>query len=183
MALLATPISALAQPPAASASTTPEASMSCDEAVRAWTERAAKRSGLAITARACPSGLIRFEVAGAGCDFEVRRDGGFKRTLDDTFGVSPIADIKWEHAPEPMKKALGGLLSALATDPSLPIPTGAIRLRTAATTEGQTAGGVPARWRRPRTILAGAGVIVALGATAFGLRHRRRRRTSGAPTA
>lgn len=187
VALLALPAAAHAQAPAASSVVVPAASVpptsptgsaahdtggGCDDATRAWAERASKRTGLAITAVACPSGVVRLEVAGAGCDFEVRRDGGFKRTADGKLGVSPIANLEWEVAPEPMKEALAGLLSALAEDPSLPIPTGAVRYRA----DGEVAGGAKGLGSRRTQMIAFAGVMAALGALAFGLRRLRKRK-------
>jgi len=73
--------------------------------VAAWATGASQHSGLVIAATACPAGVVRLQVAGAGCDFEVARARGFQRTADGKFGVSPIADLDWNQAPEPMKKA------------------------------------------------------------------------------
>lgn len=108
------PPSALAPPPAEE----------CDPTVVAWTRAASTRSGLAITAVACPAGVVRLEIEGAGCDFEVARSRGFQPTADGRFYISPIANLDWNVAPEPMKKALAGLLAALAADPSLTLREG-----------------------------------------------------------
>ncbi len=108
-------------PPSASGAPAAEA---CDPGVAAWTKSASARTGLTIAAVACPVGVVRLQVTGAGCDFEVAPARGFQRTADGKFGVSPIADVNWDVAPEPMKKALAGVLSALAQDPSLTIRDG-----------------------------------------------------------
>ncbi len=166
----------LAPPPVASgisappvASTTHDAGLDCDEAVVAWTKGASQRTGLTITPGGCPSGVVRLKIAGAGCDFDVRREGGFQRTPDGSFGVSPIVNLDWDVAPEPMKKALAGLLSALAEDRSLPISTGRVRNHP----EGQR--DIEARFGSRRAQIAvGAAVIALLGAVVFGLRRRRR---------
>jgi len=161
-------------PPAAS--TTRDAGLDCDEAVVAWTKGASRRTGLTITPGGCPSGVVRLEIAGAGCDFEVRREGGFQRTPDGSFGVSPIVNLDWDVAPEPMKKALAGLLAALAEDRSLPVSTGRMRNHP----EGQREIEVGVGSRRAQ-IAVGAGAIALLGALAFGLQRRRRRRPAPPP--
>ena len=120
---------AAAQPGPPSAGAPPSGSAApvvdvCDPAVATWTRDASQHSGLSITAAACPTGLVRLQVAGAGCDFEVAAGRGFQLTADGKFGVSPIANLDWTVAPEPMKKALAGVLAALAQDPSLPIREG-----------------------------------------------------------
>lgn len=154
-------------PPAATS--TPDPGLDCDEAVVAWTRGATQRTGLTITPGGCPSGVVRLKIAGAGCDFEVRREGGFQRTPDGIFGVSPIVNLDWDVAPEPMKKALAGLVSALAEDRSLPIPTGRVRNHP----EGQRDS---EEWfgSRRAQIAVGVGALALLGAVAFGLRRRRR---------
>jgi hypothetical protein len=96
----------------------------CDPAVATWARDASQHTGLAITAAACPTGVVRLQVANAGCDFEVAAGRGFQRTADGKFGVSPIANLDWAVAPEPMKKALAGVLAALTQDPSLLIREG-----------------------------------------------------------
>ena len=98
----------------------------CDPAALTWAKGASQRSGLPISPSSCPNGGVRLVVAGAGCDFEVRRDRGFQRTPDGAFAVSPIANLDWGTAPEPMKKALAAIVAALAQDPSLPMGTGAL---------------------------------------------------------
>lgn len=96
----------------------------CDPAAAAWAKGASQHSGLDISALACPTGVVRLHVEGAGCDFEVSRARGFERTTDGKLGVSPIVNLDWSLAPAPMKKALAGVLAALAADPSLPIREG-----------------------------------------------------------
>jgi hypothetical protein len=138
----------------------------CDDAVGAWTERASRRTGLAITPASCPFGLVRLQVAGAGCDFEVSRDHGFQRTEGGAFGVSPIVDLDWTTAPEPMKKAFAAILSALAEDPSLPMSA----RRPSSIFSGP----------RRNQIAAGAALVV-LFAAAFALWWKRRRAARAAP--
>lgn len=132
----------------------------CDEAIVAWTERASRRTGLAISPASCPFGLVRLAVAGAGCDFEVSRDHGFQRTEGGAFGVSPIVDLDWTTAPEPMKKAFAGILSSLAEDPTLPM--------------GNKRPSPLLLGSRRNQIAAAAG-LVALVAAAFALGWKRRR--------
>jgi hypothetical protein len=96
----------------------------CDPAVATWTRDASQHTGLSITAAACPTGVVRLQIAGAGCDFEVAAGRGFQLTADGKFGVSPIANLDWAVAPEPMKKALAAVLAALTQDPSLIIRQG-----------------------------------------------------------
>ena len=79
-----------------------------------------------ITAVSCPGGLVRFKVRDAGCDYEVTKGKGFQRTADGAYAVSPIANLEWETAPEPMKKGLATMMAALTKDPTLPI-TGVTR--------------------------------------------------------
>ncbi len=169
--LLAPPLvaSGSSAPPAATSTPDPAPGPDCDEAVVAWTRRATQRTGLTITPRACPSGLVRLAIAGAGCDFEVRREGGFQRTPDGSFGVSPIVNLDWDLAPEPMKKALAGLLSALSEDRSLPLLTGRVQNHPEGQRDSETRFG-----SRRAQIALGAGAIALLGAVAFGLRRRRR---------
>jgi hypothetical protein len=94
----------------------------CEDAVVAWAKGASQRTGAAIAAVSCPGELVRFKIEGAGCDYEVRRGGqGFQKTADGVFGVSPIVDLDWTSAPEPMKKGLAALLTALGQDATLPI--------------------------------------------------------------
>ena len=138
----------------------------CSDAAQAWAKGASQRAGLAITAVACPVGVVRLRVAGAGCDFEVARQGGFQRTADGAFGVSPIADLDWDKAPEPMKKAFAGILSALAQDPSLPIRTGTVVRHT----DRERGGG--GSMRIP--LIAGAGVT-AVTAIGLGIWWKRRK--------
>lgn len=138
----------------------------CDEAIVAWTERASRRTGLTISPASCPFGLVRLQVTGAGCDFEVSRDRGFQRTEGGAFGVSPIVDMDWTTAPELMKKAFTSILSALAEDPSLPMGNkrpSSMRLGS-----------------RRNQIAAGAGLVV-LVAAALVLWWKRRRRAPAAP--
>ncbi len=165
--------SALPAAPAPSASSAPprapangDTDSVCDEAIVAWTERASRRTGLAISPASCPFGLVRLQVTGAGCDFEVSRDHGFQRTEGGAFGVSPIVDMDWTTAPEPMKKAFTSILSALAEDPSLPMGNkrpSSMRLGS-----------------RRNQIAAGAGLVL-LVAAAFVLWWKRRRRAPAAP--
>ncbi|MFS8067421.1 MAG: LPXTG cell wall anchor domain-containing protein [Byssovorax sp.] len=139
----------------------------CDEAIVAWTERASRRTGLTISPASCPFGLVRLQVTGAGCDFEVSRDHGFQRTEGGAFGVSPIVDMDWTTAPEPMKKAFTSILSALAEDPSLPMGS---NKRPSSLLLGS----------RRNQIAAAAGLVL-LVAAAFVLWWRRRRRAPAAP--
>ena len=138
--------------------------MICGDAVVEWAEGASSRTGLTITPVSCPLGLVRLKVAGAGCDFEVSRERGFQRTEGGAFGVSPIVDLDWTTAPEPMKKALTGILSALTEDPSLPMDNKR-----------------PSRLlgSRRNQIAAGSALVV-IFAAAFALWSKRRR---GAPSA
>ncbi len=121
---------AVAPPPSASAaSPAPSSSVPvrddlCADAVATWAKNASQRSGLAITPASCSAGIVRLAVAGAGCDFEVSYTRGFQRTPDGKIGVSPIANLDWKDAPEPMKKALAGILTALTQDSTLLIPAG-----------------------------------------------------------
>ncbi len=138
----------------------------CDEAIVAWIERASSRTGLTISPVACPFGLVRLQVTGAGCDFEVSRDRGFQRTEGGAFGVSPIVDMDWTTAPEPMKKAFTSILSALAEDPSLPM--------------GNKRPSSMVLGSRRNQIAAGAGLVL-LVAAAFVLWWKRRRRAPVAP--
>lgn len=168
--------SGISAPPVAPA--TRDARLDCDEAVTAWTQRASARTGLTITPGGCPSGVVRLKVQGAGCDFEVRREGGFQRTADGSFGVSPIVDLDWDAAPEPMKKALAGLLAALAEDHALTVPTGRVRNHP----EGQP--DLEARLGSWRVLTGLCAVVIALlGAVTFVLLRRRRRAAPPAPPA
>jgi hypothetical protein len=99
--------------------------------------------------------MVRLSVKGAGCDFEVAHAGGFQRTPDGAFGVSPIANLEWTDAPPPMKSALAGLLSALAADPSLTIRAGD-PLR-------HPEGGGEGKHRKPWLIASGAALALILG--------------------
>jgi len=136
----------------------------CNDAVEAWAKAASRRTGLTIHPVACFVGLVRVEVAGAGCDFELTRNTAFQRTKDGAFGVSPIVNLDWSTAPEPMQKALAGLLSALEQDPSLHIRTGDER-------------GV-----RAVPIAIGAGVLVSAALAAAWLK-RRKGKPAATPTA
>jgi hypothetical protein len=149
----------------------------CDAAVAIWTRDASQHTGLSITAAACPIGVVRLLVAGAGCDFEVAPARGFQRTPDGKFGVSPIANLDWAVAPEPMKKALAGVLAALAQDPSLPIREGD-PIRHAA--EGPLLLG-----SRRNQIIAGSagGALLVAAGVGFWLMKRRRAKPAAAPTA
>ena len=111
-------------PPGAAAPPSAASAVDCDPSVAAWARGASQHTGLVITATSCPAGVVRFQIAGAGCDFEVARAQGFQTTPDGKFGVSPIANLDWTEAPEPMKKALTGVLAALAHDPSLALREG-----------------------------------------------------------
>jgi hypothetical protein len=116
----------------------------CEDAVVDWAKAASQRTGAAIVAVSCPGDLVRFKIEGAGCDYEVRRDGkGFQKTADGVFGVSPIVNRDWTSAPEPMKKGLAALLTALGQDPTLPIRP------------------APPKSKVPIAIGAGAAVVVA----------------------
>lgn len=140
--------------------------VTCGDAVVDWAERASSRTGLTITPVACPAGLVRLQVAGAGCDFEVRREQGFQRTASGAFGVSPIVDLDWTTAPEPMKKALTGILTALTEDPSLQMDNrrrSSMRLGS-----------------RRKQIAAGAALVVILAA-ALAFWWKRRRAPGAAP--
>jgi hypothetical protein len=151
-------------PPSASGAPAAEA---CDPGVAAWAKNASVHAGLTISAVACPTGVVRLQVAGAGCDFEVAPARGFQRTADGKFGVSPIADLNWDVAPEPMKKALAGVLAALAQDPSLPIREGD-PVRHA----GPEA--MPLGSRRNQIIAGSAGgALVVAAAVGFWLKRRR----------
>jgi hypothetical protein len=151
-------------PPSASGAPTAE---DCDPGVAAWTQAASKHTGLAITPIACPAGVVRLEIAGAGCDFEVARGHGFQPTADGKLFVSPIANLDWNVAPEPMKKALAGVLAALAHDPSLPIREGEPMLHPGS-------GATPPGSRRNQIIAGGAGgALVVAGGIAFWLKRRR----------
>jgi hypothetical protein len=147
----------------------------CDAAVAAWARGASQHSGLVISAAACPAGVVRLQVAGAGCDFEVARARGFQLTADGKFGVSPIADLDWNVAPEPMKKALAGVLTGLAQDPSLPIREGE-PIRHAPT-------GSMLLGSRRNQIIAGAGGGALVAAAAVGVWMKRRRAKPAAPPA
>ena len=96
----------------------------CDGGVDAWATRATAKTGLRIVPRSCVAGALRLAVSPAGCDFEISRDRGFRRTPDGAFAVSPIVDLDWGTAPAPMKHALDSLLLALASDPTLTIRVG-----------------------------------------------------------
>ena len=165
---------AVAQPGPPGAAAPPSGSSAppaeeCDPAVAAWAKSASQQSGLAITAAACPAGVVRLQIAGAGCDFEVARGRGFQTTTDGKFGVSPIANLDWATAPEPMKKALAGVLAALTHDPSLPLR------------DGEPARHPPGEGKmllgsRTNQILAGSGggaLLVAAGVGAWRMRRRR----------
>lgn len=167
-----------ASPPRAAASTAPGApplgppepgsgsrvkDEPCSESVKAWAARASGRTGLAVSAASCPAGVVRLAVQGAGCDFEVSRLRGFKRTPDGTFGVSPIVQLEWETAPAPMKKALDSILAALGADGTLEIPSGEPVFRTAPAAPGA---------RAPKLALAAAATLVVVGALALWLRRR-----------
>ncbi|MFT3769673.1 MAG: hypothetical protein QM820_29910 [Minicystis sp.] len=160
VALLAAPAAAWAGEPTPALSAAANDGI-CDEAIRAWAAGASRRIGREVTPVGCPTGMIRFQIAGAGCDYEVTRTGGFQRTADGKLGISPIANLDWSQAPEPMKKGFADLLSALAADPSLPIPSGAVIRR--------RAGGPPlVLGMRPTRLFArfAAGVLAA-GALGF----------------
>jgi hypothetical protein len=146
----------------------------CDAATTGWATRASQRTGLDISAVECPSGLVRLKVAGAGCDFEVRRDRGFQQTADKAFGVSPIANLDWTTAPEPMKKALSGLLSALTEDPTLKMGTGTVHR-----SGGRV--GIFGVWRTQ--IFIGAGVVLLAAAVVSRLRKRPASAVAAAPVA
>jgi hypothetical protein len=162
---------ASAAPPAAPATTDD----GCDEAVVAWTTAASRRSGLTITASACPVGLIRLQVAGAGCDYEIVRQRGFQRTADGAFGVSPIANLDWSQAPEPMKKGLAAIVAGLEQDPSLPIRAGSV-------VRSSERGAIEARALRERRIRVFGGVAMAvLGLSGLGAWWKRRRARPKAP--
>lgn len=119
----------------------------CEDAVAAWAKGASQRTGAAIAAVSCPGDLVRFKIEGAGCDYEVRRGGqGFQKTADGVFGVSPIVNRDWTTAPEPMKKGLAALLTALGQDGTLPIRP------------------APPKSKVPMAIGAGAAVAVAAAA-------------------
>jgi hypothetical protein len=175
---------AVAQPGPPGAAAPPSGSSAppaeeCDPAVAAWAKSASQQSGLAITAAACPTGVVRLQIAGAGCDFEVARGRGFQTTADGKFGVSPIANLDWTTAPEPMKKALAGVLAALTHDPSLPLR------------EGEPVRHPPGEGKvllgsRTNQILAGSGggaLLVAAGVGAWMMRRRRARPAAAAAPA
>jgi hypothetical protein len=164
-----------AQPPAGSGAATPPALSGspahtddiCNEVALKWAEAASARTGKTITPSACPAGLVRLSVASAGCDFEVRRREGFQRTADGAFGVSPIANLDWSTAPEPMKQGLAAVLAALTADPSIPIRSGTpVR-----SSEHAQASAIAARNNR---IFVAAGALV-LTAVAAGTWWRRRK--------
>jgi hypothetical protein len=159
-------------PPSASGAPAAEA---CDPGVAAWTKSASAHTGLVIAAVACPVGVVRLQVTGAGCDFEVAPGRGFQRTADGKFGVSPIADINWELAPEPMKKALAGVLAALTQDPSLTIRDGD-PVRHGAETPMLLGS-------RRNQILAGSAGGALVAAAAVGLWLKRRRNKAASPAA
>ena len=144
----------------------------CDAAAVDWAKGASKRTGVAITTVACPGGVVRLAVAGAGCDFEVTHDRGFQRTPDGAFGVSPIADLDWSTAPEPMKKGLAALLAALVQDPSLQMSSAAPRPSTRV--------GMFATGRNRLIVGAGSTLVVIAAAVALGWK-RRKSRGAGAP--
>jgi hypothetical protein len=170
-------------PPAASSAPAPPAASGapahtddvCDEAAIKWAAAASARTGKTITLAACPSGLVRLSVAGAGCDFEVRRREGFQHTADGAFGVSPIANLDWNTAPEPMKQGLAAVLAALAADPSIPIRSG----HPMSSSEHAQAVATAARNNR---IFVGAGALV-LTAAAVGMWLRRRKTRGATPPA
>lgn len=170
---------ALAPPPASAAAPSPSGSTApaplssapvrddlCPDAVVAWTKAASQRSGLTITPASCSAGIVRLAVAGAGCDFEVARNRGFQRTADGSIGVSPIADLDWKDAPEPMKKALAGILAALAQDGTLLIPAGEPVF-------GEPAGGAGLFSSRRNQILFGVGGLFGLAALGLWLKRRK----------
>jgi hypothetical protein len=119
--------------------------------------------------------VVRLQVAGAGCDFEVTRGKAFQRTPDGAIGVSPIANLEWADAPEPMKKALAGIVSALAQDPSLQIRRGD------PVHDGKAAAGAQRNQLATRVAggVAGAAAIAALVAAL----RKRRKATPAAPPA
>ena len=145
----------------------------CDPSVAAWARGASQQSGLSITAASCPAGVVRLQIAGAGCDFEVARGRGFQTTPDGKFGVSPIANLDWATAPEPMKKALAGVLAALAHDPSLP-------LRDGEPIRHPPGEGAVALGSRRNQIIAGSagGALLVAAGVGFWMMKRRRARPS-----
>ncbi len=167
---------AIAQPGPPGAAAPPSGSSAppaeeCDPSVAAWAKAASQQSGLTITAASCPAGIVRLQIAGAGCDFEVARARGFQTTPDGKFGVSPIANLDWTLAPEPMKTALAAVLAALAHDPSLPLREGEPVRHPPG--EGGTALGSS----RNRIIAGGSGGALILAAGAFAWWMKRRRAT------
>jgi hypothetical protein len=98
----------------------------CDDDVLGWAKRAGSRGGLTIEAVSCNAGLVRLSVGGAGCDFEVTHGKGFRQTRDGDFAVSPIVELEWDQAPEPMRRGLDTVVAALEQDPGLTIHTGAV---------------------------------------------------------
>ncbi|MEP7122575.1 MAG: hypothetical protein ABJE95_16755 [Byssovorax sp.] len=178
LALSAAVASAEPGPPSAGAppadSAAPVADV-CEPAVATWAKDASQHTGLTISAAACPTGLIRLQVAGAGCDFEVARGRGFQKTADGKFGVSPIANLDWAVAPEPMKKALAAVLAALAQDPSLAIRDGdPIR---------HAPGSGPGMGSQRNQIIAGSagGALLVAAGVGFWLMKRRRAKPAATP--
>ncbi|APR79815.1 Hypothetical protein A7982_05162 [Minicystis rosea] len=179
----APPASAKAPAASASSSASPPSSASptgsaraplhglCDEKALAWAKGASTRIGREIEAVACPAGLVRLRVAGAGCDYEVNQRSGFARTADGAFSVSPIVDLDWATAPEPMRKGLSDILTALTQDPSLRMGTGEAAHRA-------DQASVPLQ--RPVYFAVGAALLSA-GALAFWLSRRRSRANEPAP--
>jgi len=157
--------------PAASAASQDDG---CVDQVTTWTTAASRSVGLEITPVSCPGGLVRLKVQGAGCDFEVSREGGFKRTADGKFGVSPIVDLDWDAAPEPMKKGLASVLTALANDPGLPLAAGNAPRRV------QPPQRLPGS-RRAQLAVGGGSVAVFLAALAIWWRRRTGARRPLAP--
>ncbi|MFO0756101.1 MAG: hypothetical protein U0359_06400 [Byssovorax sp.] len=160
----AAPVASGSAMPAPSASAPPSRDDLCADTVITWAKGASQRTGLTIAPVSCSPGIVRLSVAGAGCDFEVARGKGFQRTTDGTFGVSPIANLDWASAPEPMKKALAGLLTALSQDGSLLIPSGDPIYNADA---GRFLGS------RQNQILAGVAALLALGGVGFWLKKKK----------
>jgi hypothetical protein len=145
----------------------------CASDVNAWAKAASASTGLDITAVSCVSGVVRLEVADAGCDYEVTRGEAFQRTADRALGVSPIVNVDdWSKAPEPMRKGLAGVLSALNHDASLQVPKGQ-----------KIYNGIEQDVRRRRNRIIG-GVAGAVAAAALiGVWLKRRKATSVTPAA